>query len=150
MRGSTNTIASFFSVLRYLARIMNKTTGNKSWIMCVFFALGFIGLPGVWYLCKIRCFWPALNVLHEVLHYYFLGMKVRLQHAAERKALERERGEAETELARAREAHAAELKRILDKAASSEGASDRDSGCCDSADAISVCEYYVFYLNMCI
>ena len=45
-------------------------------------------------------------------------MKVRLQHAAERKALERERGEAETELTRAREAHTAELKRILDKAAS--------------------------------
>jgi hypothetical protein len=97
---------------------MKKRTGNKSWIMCVFFALGFIGLPGVWYLCKIKCFWPALNVLHEMLHYFFLGMKVRLQHVAERKALERERGEAETELARAREAHAAELKRILDKSAS--------------------------------
>ncbi len=47
-------------------------------------------------------------------------MKVRLQHAAERKALERERGEAETELerergeaetelVRAREAHAASM-----------------------------------------
>ena len=54
-----------------------------------------------------------------------------VRHAGEREALERELGEAETELARAREAHTAKVKRVLDKAASSKGARDRDSDRCE-------------------
>ena len=47
-------------------------------------------------------------------------VQAEVLHAAKREALERERGEVETELARAREAHAAEVKRVLDEVASSE------------------------------
>ena len=46
-------------------------------------------------------------------------VQAEVLHAAKREALERERGEVETELARAREAHAAEVKRVLDEMASS-------------------------------
>ena len=58
-----------------------------------------------------------------------------VRHAGEREALERELGEAETELARAREAHTAKVKRVLDKAASSKGARDWDSDRCEVEEA---------------
>jgi len=55
-----------------------------------------------------------------------------VRHAGEKKAFERERGEAKTKLARAREAHVMEVKRVLDKAASSKGARHRDSKRCNA------------------
>ncbi len=49
--------------------------------------------------------------------------------------LGRKRGEAETELALAREAHTAELKSVLDEAALLKGARDRDWERCDAAES---------------
>jgi chromosome segregation ATPase len=49
--------------------------------------------------------------------------------------LGRKRGEAESELVLAREAHAAELKRVLDEAALLKGARDRDWERCDAAES---------------
>ena len=66
---------------------------------------------------------------------------VVVRHAWEREALERKKGEAETELIRVREAHTAEVKRVLDEVASSKGAHDRDLERCDAikAELASTC-----------
>ncbi len=58
-----------------------------------------------------------------------------VRHAWEREALERKKGEAETELAKVREAHTAEVKWVLDEAASSKGAHDWDLERCDAIKA---------------
>jgi hypothetical protein len=89
-----------------------------------------------------------LTKLREELH-FMSSERVQAEalHAAEREALERERGEAGTKIARAREAHAniyqtikhslviIKHKLLIQAAASSEGACDRNSEWCDAAEA---------------
>ena len=57
------------------------------------------------------------------------------ENCAAHKVLMHQVGEAETELTRTREVHAAEVKRVLDEAASSKGAGDRGSEQCDVVEA---------------